>query len=247
LFYAGLGIAGTAVGSSAIHKGKNLQAQIDHLTSELDRKSDEISEALKAIKIINSNMHNMTAKINELDLDLNSVKNYLTPSQYSIAHVVSKLYDLETILRTAHREWKQNRLYAPLLDIWNITLPCGDNCPVHFARPVRCALSPKRDEIFLTFTAPIINTNLTLAEADAFVFFTQQNNQTCSIVYNGPTNAIISTTQHCIHSINIQKSDIVLTSPECKSQTALPNPSTFYTIDKCYPSTKEDYKNYVQV
>lgn len=123
------------------------------------------------------------------------------------------------------------------------------NAPLQFSRSDSCSLSFNKQKLYLDFIIPVINTTLHLVEADPFFLYTRSANQTCNISYSGPTHAIIHTTQDCIYSANIHKSDIILAPNDvCDSHRSnLQNTTKYFRIDGCVPLDQDDPWNFVQI
>jgi hypothetical protein len=119
---------------------------------------------------------------------------------------------------------------------------------MEFATGKRCRLSNDNTELYMDFSSPIINTTLKVAEADPFDLIHQTENQTCTIKYSGPTNAIISTTEDCVYSINVRVSNLILSpSQDCKAVSALPDTSNYFRLDNCKPRQPHDEWDFVQI
>ncbi|CAL8129351.1 unnamed protein product [Orchesella dallaii] len=141
------------------------------------------------------------------------------------------------ILKEADRGWKHGELHAPLLDYFNITLPCGDSCPLRHARAGKCVLSDVKDKIFMDFTSPVINETLVLLEADPYRLLMRKDKQSCTVRYNCPENLVYSLTNQCIYEMNIDqpsKHDLLIVPQRaCKPTSNLPDSSNYFLVDSC--------------
>jgi hypothetical protein len=55
-----------------------------------------------------------------------------------------------------------------IVNLLNFTLPCGDSCPMRYAKAKRCHISHDRTTLYVDFSTPVINETLMVVEADAF-------------------------------------------------------------------------------
>jgi len=75
------------------------------------------------------------------------------------------------IIREASRSWTDHKVFPGLLDFLNITLPCGQTCPVGMATARSCNLSSDRENLHIEMDVPVVNTDVQFVEADAFELF----------------------------------------------------------------------------
>lgn len=74
---------------------------------------------------------------------------------------------------------EQRKMYLPLFNYLNYTLPCHPECSLEFGIPKKCAINQEKTEILILFRVPVIDTQLALVEADPFLIRKKINNQTC--------------------------------------------------------------------
>jgi hypothetical protein len=48
---------------------------------------------------------------------------------------------VKQIVREPARQWKEKKVYSGLMDFFNLTLPCGDDCPIRLATAKSCFLN----------------------------------------------------------------------------------------------------------
>ncbi len=138
------------------------------------------------------------------------------------------------------------------MDFLNFTMPCGDSCPFHLATPQKCSLNHDRTKLFMDFSAPIINENLTLVEADPFLMMLKKENETCSVRYTGPTNAIISTktNESCVYGLNLNRQvthDIILSPASGCKEYVSKKGTKYFSVAECSKTDHNDYADFVQV
>ena len=98
----------------------------------------------------------------------------------------------------------------------------------------------------MDFSVPLVNTSLHLVEADPFVMYHRKNNQTCSITYSGPRNAIVS--EDCVYSVNVHHTDLVMSpARDCQAPHNLPDTSKYFNLDKCVPRQATEAWDFIQI
>jgi len=122
------------------------------------------------------------------------------------------------------------------MDYLNSTFPCGDKCPLSFAKPVSLFFTENKEAIILSFNAPLINTEVQVLEADPFFLKYPENNKTCTIKYTAPQSLIVRKEGECIHSISKDKPKeqtyIVASTSGCIQKTD--RQAKFYSIENCH-------------
>jgi len=188
-------------------------------------------------------MENVTA-------DFTEIKNKQISTGYTIAYVTTRLLTAKLLIQEASRQWKDGRIYSPFLDFMNISLSCGDDCPLKYATPRKCALSENRKMLFMDFNSPMINKTMQLLEADPFQFMLQHNNKTCSVTYNGPTSMVVSSVRDCAVDLNIRRpsSSELLLAPghDCLNMPEI-NKRKYFTVTSCNDQNEFDAANFVQI
>ena len=245
---AGIGTAGVVLGAQAKAKAETLEERMNELESRLQLAENSLKTQMKITKELKIALKALAVEVQDLESDLEKVKETSVDTSFGISYIVARLITGNQILKTAATEWKEGRVYPPLLDYFNYTLPCGDDCPLRFARAQKCWLSDDKKKLFMDFTVPVINRTLHLVEADPFTLIAQSKNKTCKVTYTGPTNAVVSDKENCVYSVNIKRADIVMApDKECATSSKLPDGSNYFKLDHCAPRTPHDAWDYVQV
>lgn len=159
-------------------------------------------------------------------------------------------------MKEAHRQWKNKRVYPAFLDFLNVTLPCGDDCPVELSVPKNCRMSNDKTTLFLDFTTPVVNRSLVVLDADPFSLMARSvdnegANLTCLISYHGPERVIYSTLERCIYSNDvptIRKGGIVVASTlGCQPKFMKEDDNKQFSIARCSPTEVNDESHFIQV
>jgi hypothetical protein len=244
----GLGISTTITSSINTGRIDNLESKMEIIDRKLEQASRELNLATAATTILQENVSTMDKRLIYQEKDLSELKTKQIGSIFAISYITTRLLLANHIIKETKRQWADNKVYPPFFDYLNYTMPCGQSCPLKFAKGRNCRLSFDKTKLLMDFTTPIVNETLRLAEADSFELMHQTNNLTCSIKYTGPSNAIISTNQDCVYSVNVKHSNLILSpSQDCKSVAALPDTSKYFALDKCRPRQEHDAWDFVQI
>jgi len=244
-----LSTAGTVTGAKALQNTHQLQTEIEKQEEELQDVQKQLDISQEAIKVLQSNVKVLGKGIHDIDEDLNNVKKFLPSTTLALSYITTRLTQGQSFIREAARQMRDHKLYAPLFDFFNVTLKCGDSCPLKNAVAKSCYVTHDSSRLYLDFTIPVVDNDLQLLEADPFDLMVRKDNQTCSIVYNGPENAIVSKAKDCVYSVNVRHRDVLLTpdSTECKSSYALPDTSKYFKLGNCKATQPDDETEFIQV
>jgi len=136
------------------------------------------------------------------------------------------------------------------MDFLNLTLPCGDSCPLRLATAKKCFFHSDMKDLYLTFDVPKIDADLQLVEADPFKLMLQTENKTCQVKYIGPQNAIVSNKEGCTYAVNLKSQathDLILSpSSGCEPGSHDTN-NRHFGIERCDPRREHDERGFIQI
>jgi hypothetical protein len=201
----GLGVAAVTV--SSVNAGKitevNKAIALDRkATQALANRTDMLEVAVKKLQL---NFNSLLDKLEAHERDFTQLKYKQIGTNFAVSYVTARLLTGKQIVQEAVRQWADGKVYPALLDYLNFTLPCGDDCPVTLATPNKCSMNQDRTELFFDFNVPLINRTLKLVESDPFELMLKEKNKTCTIVYTGPRNVILSTEKDCAFAVNVKQ------------------------------------------
>ncbi len=246
-------IASARVGmaSYAIHEKNEIkltQLKIERTLDDLEKKATVES---KDMYILQEEMKKMGKVVNKLISDVNLFKEKIFEVQYLVSYITSRLLIGRGVILETKRKWRQKAMDDTLFDFLNFTLPCGTDCPIEFGEPKGCQLNDDGQSMYLEFAAPIVNTNLTIVEADPFVLMQKESNQTCKIEYHGPQNAMISPSEDCIYAVNMERESkgriFFPHSQKCQVHETVGSEKEWFGIQTCFPSKVGDEKSFIQL
>ncbi|CAG7824593.1 unnamed protein product [Allacma fusca] len=125
-----------------------------------------------------------------------------------------------------------------------------DACPIELARPQKCAISEDRDKLYMDFAAPLVSEDLTLVEADPFQLMVRNGNQTCTIKYTDPSNAILSKENACVFAVNLEQhveSDLILSPTRGCKVLANRNETNLFSLSHCEKHQPHEESHFVQI
>ena len=245
-------LGATAVGLSASNSGsiKEIEAAFNDqakITNDLHQK---INAVKLAVQYLREDFNTLVDRVEAQDKDFLELKFKQTGTNFAISYLVFRLMNAKHVLKNAKREWKMGKLSPAFMDIFNYTLPCGEDCPMELAKPNFCRLSDNRTELYMDFDVPIINRTLQLLEADPFQLMERVNNKTCSIKYIGPTNVITSTENKCSVSLNLPnpRRDLILAPLQgCMPQAIISKETKYFDVERCTATHDHDQLQFIQI
>lgn len=241
-----VGVAGFALSVYNTIRINELQDLADTQQRFIDQLAQEVNITQLATEKLRQDFN---LYVSEHSKNFTELKEKFPASSYVIASITSDLNLAKTVIKSAAREWKKRKAFPMLFDYLNITLPCGDtDCPLDHVTAQKCSLSPDLQSFYMEMYAPRINHKMHLVEADPFDLMLRTWNQTCRVVYNGPTTAVLASTG-CPVALNIKTTRIyeMVYSP---TETCLPDNQTtnaYFQIQTCRPRVPGDERAFVQV
>ncbi|CAL8128656.1 unnamed protein product [Orchesella dallaii] len=190
-------------------------------------------------------------KLEKHQTDYNELKFKSVAQAYAISSLVSRLQVGKAVLSETKRKWEQGRLNLPFIDYLNLTLPCGHLCAFEFAKTENCEFDTVRKELYMTFDVPIINENFLMLHADPFTLLKRTDNQTCTLKYHGPVNAIVSNATDCIHPLlnSYENTQEVIVYPveDCTQDDNNKKLSSSFSVTECDATHPRDHLSFVQL
>ncbi|CAG7639035.1 unnamed protein product [Allacma fusca] len=163
IFASVVGVTALGVGTTAlseVHSVASHSTEQDKLINELENKVQKNHEAIRNLTIrFNSAMEDLQAQ----QRDYAEFKGKYVNSTFAIT---ARLMMSRTIMQQSARQWKMGRVDPAFLDFFNVSLPCGDRCPIDLARSQKCSSTRTGDKILVEFAVQEISQDLILVEAD---------------------------------------------------------------------------------
>ena len=171
-----------------------------------------------------------------------------------VSHIFAELVHTKNTVDEISRSWSHGHVNEKLFALLNITLPCGDNCPIHKMVPLDCSLDLNTKKLTLKFEAPTINSSLKILQGFPFVFVNQTNNRNNSKVYcatetDVPKFIIENSNTNCSYKLNnfdAMADDLILNLPNTCTSQADQNQSIRWKKMEC-SSNRDMFPDDVQV
>ena len=207
--------------------------QLEQLQTNQMKIKDILTELQKEIKNIGTAMKSVTEAVNLLNHNLPRTIYYLTT-------IISRFTMVKDRLKDVGRDFKLRKINPKLLDIFNFTLPCGENCDIRTAEPISCKIDILRQTITLIFDIQITKPRSHIMLADAFTLIERPNNSSilCENVYVGPNSVIYSQDNDCVTTLPTNQQsylNLVLASDDPSCRSPLPHNLTvkFWKGSQC--------------
>jgi hypothetical protein len=250
IFMAGVGIGGLTLGVINYVRIGELEDAIDVQQRTIDGLAQETNLTQLAHEKLRHDFNILAHGYEVHERDYNEFKDKAPTTQFVFSSIISGLTMGSIILKGATRDWKKGTVSPLLMDYLNITLPCGEkDCPLDLATAQRCSFTSDMRSVNMELYVPKINSKMHLVEADPFDIMLRTWNQTCRIVYNGPTTAVLAPTG-CPVAMNIQTSKIyeMVYSPTDACMEEMENQTTtFYHVKQCHSRKPGDEREFIQV
>ena len=253
LVTASIGIGAYASFVSTSNSGMllSLEERENEIGRLMNKMEGQIKDNHGAIRNLTDKFNQAMQSLSALENDHVELKGKTIGTSYAIAYITSRFLIGKSVLQDAQRQWKDGRISSALLDYFNLTMPCGDECPINLAKAQRCGVSEDGTKLYLEFAAPAISNDLTLVEADPFNLMLRKGDKTCTIKYTGPQNAILSEKNQCVYAVNVKhpvKYDLILApSRGCMPRVQKSTEMQHFAVDHCRKSYAMDEHNFIQI
>ncbi|RWS28099.1 pol polyprotein-like protein [Leptotrombidium deliense] len=158
---------------------------IERLRSNDERVKNILESLTNSIEKIDNKVTQLTQRLNKLEASI--------PQYFKIiSNLAARLLIINENLIVAAKQWKQNKIAYNLLKVFNITLPCDDDCPLDYSHPISCSINTDERIVKLKFRIASIKENSVALEADPFVLSRYNKyNELCFYEYSGPHLVLI--------------------------------------------------------
>lgn len=226
---------------------KSTQAQQAELIEQLEGRLNITNIAVRKLQ---TDFNTMVDEFEKHTEDFDELKMKQTSTNFAISFITSRMVLAKQIIIEARRQWKQKKVHAGLMDYFNLTLPCGDDCPLNLAKSRNCRFHENLQDLYMEFDVPRIDRNLQLLEVDQFKLMMRKENQTCSLIWTGPTHIIVNGKDGCVNSVNLKnqaRHDLILSPDSGCEKPLTDNENQHFGIGRCELTQEGDERNFIQV
>lgn len=228
---------------------------ISGLKSDLATQADILGREKQRTDLIMQSVAKLQNATRMMEKESSQFRNSYRNSQFdsinvnfATSYIMSKLTLGEEVLKSARREWRNGKVDPRLLSFLNVTLDCGEDCPVEYFRPISC-YRPNAKTMSFHFHAPKVNQTLRYLKADPFKVNVINVNQSCIVEYTGPSTILHSVSSNCsfpLESGRHHKTDITIVPTHgCGNLTGKLN--KMFHVKGCRPLNETHMVNSVQV
>lgn len=249
---AGVGVAATAMvkANENEHRLEELEGRYSTLVENIRILEKQYNNVSQVINDVIGRFNQTVLHLNELERNFTMFRDEYIDQAWTISSTVAHLSMGKAVMTETIRAWRQGKLHLPFLDYMNVTLPCGNACALDFIRPDSCEYDNKRGELYLAFDTPIVSDTFMLMNADAFQLMKRTKNETCTLDYDGPSQAVVSTNEDCIQPLTNQHpttSEImVYPMDNCDQEDFHKKRIRSYKVSKCEATTENDHLHFIQ-
>jgi uncharacterized coiled-coil protein SlyX len=198
--------AGTAFVIAVQNTGRvsDLESVAQQQAAQIDELEQQVNVTAYIVRKLQTDFNSLVSEFERHQTDFLQFKEKQVGTTFAISYITSRFVVAKQVIREATRQWKDRKVFPGLLDFLNLTLPCGDECPIPLATTKDCFFHSGMKDLYMRFDVPKIDTNLKLLEADPFKLMMQTENSTCIVKYTGPSNAIVSGKDGCTYAANLK-------------------------------------------
>ena len=235
-----LGISLLVLGSTTIYTYliSNPKTK-DEIIEEFMTTSTEIQKSLQ------KNLMTTANELSELKVRVMKLEHLTFENSFRSSDISFKINHLIQIMREIKNSIEsQSTLPPSMFRYFNITLHCGDSCPLNTISEAKCnLLKDETGKWFLRFQFKILNTEteLKLQKADPFTLIQQQNETICLKKYQGPEFIIINKTSNELCEIESKETEqkyLIHFPSFCSSPANIGN----WKLEGCVEATKYKLK-----
>ncbi|KAI1303655.1 Transposon Ty3-G Gag-Pol polyprotein [Halotydeus destructor] len=195
-----------SVGFSAVASVINM-VQMSDVKQELQNINERLAHVNRSIEINQQVLRLLEDKMKEQGIAIQENREHIKrleatfpQSTILVSHLASQFASARMLLNTVGRQWKNKKVDEQLIDFLNITLPCGDDCPLNLATAGKCELDRYRNILKMEFDLTKVNRQVKIMKADPFIQLLPGSNaqQLCYQTYIGPMHVLIEEDNTCL-------------------------------------------------
>ncbi|KAI1292896.1 hypothetical protein HDE_06761 [Halotydeus destructor] len=181
---------------------EELKNEMKQLSRKLDYLEKNVTIANQVIQQLEDKLKDLGYAVNENRKHINKLEASMPQAVIIVSHLTSQLTQAKDKLFYAARKWNRDKqVDQVLLDFFNITLPCEENCPTDRAVAKKCTLDRRRSLLKIEFEVTLINPDVSTLRADPFLQlnYNSASSQVCYNKYTGPKFVMVDKKRnHCI-------------------------------------------------
>ena len=102
---------------------------------EIPRLETELNRIEKSMEKFREGFNQLLSEVKDMGGDYADFKKKSTASTFAISYLTTEFLMGRIIIREAARKWRKGEVYGPFMDHLNLTLPCGEDCPITRGMP----------------------------------------------------------------------------------------------------------------
>jgi len=157
-----MAIAGLTTSIVAVSKANDNAAKLEIITQNLQMAEDKINDFVQKHNDLVDIVEDVSNKMDEF------VRGY-PYATYSMSYITTQLILGKALTKEGASHWRDGHVSSKLLEFWNVSLPCGQDCPPELGTPISCSYMNETGYWYLNFDVPLINRKKTILTVDPFV------------------------------------------------------------------------------
>ncbi|RWS03246.1 retrovirus-related Pol polyprotein from transposon 297-like protein [Dinothrombium tinctorium] len=254
-------VSSIGVGSLAITRDITTRTRVENIETiqnELIDKAEALAHneefVKKALNTMQQSINEISSTLKDLSKDYALLKRELPRTLQIVSHLTANFIMTKSVMIEATRKWKNKQFDSHLLDLFNITMPCGEECPLELFEPKSCILNENKRLVTITFDAKIVEPTAHVLRADPFTLVGFENETNfCRIEYKGPKEVVYDEALDCITLLKTNMydtdSDLILkpSKSSCREKIHPDLLPKYWAQPTCEELSSIKQENFIQV
>lgn len=184
------GIISTAVGAANTVLAVNNKAAIKDLEKQAKIMIERDEKIRQALLTLQNNINLIAEKYSSLESRVATLEQIIADLSFGTGLLINKLAAFARLFHSLRSSKLDPFVLQDLLNEFNITLPCGDKCPVELTSTFKCEHHLSTIDLFLSIEG--IDTEKMVISADPFFLQTHNSTTRCIQEWDGPKFLILN-------------------------------------------------------
>ncbi|RWS22434.1 integrase core domain protein-like protein, partial [Leptotrombidium deliense] len=201
-------IATISLSAFSLYSTAKTNIKVEEIDKAMLQRITEIESLRSNDEKIKNILHELTSRVQQIDeriteltSQIDEFTHFLPKVTQVTANIAARLINVEYKLYETARMWKKNKISPLFFDIFNITLPCDDHCPIEFTVPISCEIDSFERIMKLKLRSHFVDKSSVLMKSDAFNMVSIKNEFLCFNKYIGPNKVIFNKYANCIFAM----------------------------------------------
>ena len=249
------------IGISSWSLVKSFQAsrEIEDLKEQQNQMLVEIQQNRMNDASIKKVLYEMEGRLEVIDKQVRLLTTSMRELTQSLPETIREISNLATRfqiinhnLKIIKRSWEMKSVDYQFLELFNITLPCKETCPINLAHPKNCHIDDLRKLITFEFDLVIRRKSTIVLKSEAFDMVVKNGSKICHSSFIGPKLVVFDKENDCVRPIKgryIEESDVILfpRGEECQESFLMNKSSAYWRNTYCEETDSKNNDESIQI